>query len=96
MPSCGSAAVRDDCPSDASGHKMTEHVVDLGGRQFRPFLEAPCQGGEEGIHNELQHEFARDRNIVSDFRQVFPYQLSEHKTDFVDGDDAACPPNIAR
>src|ERR1700682_5725987 len=40
-------AVRDDCPSDASGCQMTERVVDLGGRQFRSFLEAPCQGGEE-------------------------------------------------
>ncbi|MEH2560672.1 hypothetical protein [Bradyrhizobium sp. AZCC 2289] len=68
---------------------MTEHVVDLGRRQFRPFLEAPCQGGEEGVHNKLQHEFARDRNIVSDFRQVFLHQLSEHTADFVDGDDAA-------
>ena len=26
---------------------MTERVVDLGRRQFRSFLEAPCQGGEE-------------------------------------------------
>jgi len=59
------------------------------GANFGFFSRHHGQGGEEGIHNELQHEFARDRNIVSDFRQVFLHQLSEHAADFFDGDAAA-------
>jgi hypothetical protein len=43
--------------------------------RFSAFSRVTCQGGEERIHNELQHEFARHRNIVSDFRQVYLHQL---------------------
>src|SRR5260370_25856317 len=50
-------------------------------------IHVPAQYGITTTNCSMS--FARHRDIVSNFRQVFLHQLSEHTADFVDGDDAA-------
>src|SRR5260370_11105548 len=50
-------------------------------------IHVPAQYGITTTNCSMS--FARHRDIVSNFRQVFLHQLSEHAADFVNGDDAA-------